>query len=199
VDIIRLSLFDGIGVDPNDDEDMRLQKASLVRVVIFFIPASLLWGVFYFILEEPRAGLIPFLYGLFSLASVVIFAIKHNLNFFMISQLLLILLLPFFLMLSLRGFVNSSAVILWAIICPLGALVFSNQRHAPFWFAAFIALVVISGFLQAPGEISVDLSPLTITFFLWLILSPFLYLSFGCCIIFLQNFNGRRKNPISCC
>ena len=69
-------------------------------------------------------------------------------HFFRFSQLFLILLLPFLLMAALGGFVSGSAVILWALICPLGALLFDKPSRAIRWFLAFAGLVVISGFIQ---------------------------------------------------
>jgi guanylate cyclase len=60
----------------------------------------------------------------------------------------MILLLPFLLMLALGGYANASAVILWSIIAPLGALIFDEPGQAPFWFLGYLGLVVASGFLQ---------------------------------------------------
>ena len=54
------------------------------------------------------------------------------------------LLLPFALQWSLGGFANSSAVCLWAVTSPLGALLFVGTRQAAPWFLAFVGLVVVS-------------------------------------------------------
>jgi hypothetical protein len=45
---------------------------------------------------------------------------------------------------SLGGFETSSAVCLWGITAPLGALLFVGARQALPWFVAFIALVAVS-------------------------------------------------------
>ena len=55
------------------------------------------------------------------------------------------LLLPFVLQWSLGGFKNSSAVCLWAVTSPLGALLFVGARQAWPWFGAFVGLVAVSG------------------------------------------------------
>jgi guanylate cyclase len=39
-------------------------------------------------------------------------------------------------------------VVLWALISPLGALLFDKPRHAPGWFLAFVSLVILGGLLQ---------------------------------------------------
>jgi guanylate cyclase len=51
-------------------------------------------------------------------------------------------------MVALGGFINSSAVILWSFISPLGALLFSEPRSAPRWLFAYLGALIISGFLQ---------------------------------------------------
>jgi class 3 adenylate cyclase len=67
------------------------------------------------------------------------------------------LLLPFALQWSLGGFEKSSAVGLWAVTSPLGALLFVGARQAVPWFAGFVGLVVLSAALDpaladgAPG------------------------------------------------
>src|SRR6185503_4939248 len=86
-------------------------------------------------------------------------------QFFRFSQLALILLLPFFLMIALGGFVHGSAVVLWALICPMGAMLFDEPRHAPRWFLAFAILVALSGFLQPYVRTDNNLSPSLVNFF----------------------------------
>jgi adenylate cyclase len=137
-----------IGARPQDSEDVRLHKSMLVMSSIMFIAAGLLWGLMYFALGETTAGWIPFGYGLFSLLSLIFFAATGSYQIFSFSQLALILLLPFLLMIALGGFINGSAVVLWAIISPMGALVFDDPGRAPAWFIGYLALVVLSGLLQ---------------------------------------------------
>ena len=68
-------------------------------------------------------------------------------------------------MVALGGFINGSAVTLWALISPLGALLFDEPRHAPRWFAAFTFLVVLSGFLQSHLRFANSLLPVLVIFF----------------------------------
>ena len=119
-----------IGIDPEDDIDTRLQKSLLVICACFFIFAGFLWGVLYYVLGQPLAGSIPFSYAVFSFASIVYFGFSHHYAFFKFSQLILILLLPFILMWTLGGFTSGSGVILWSLICPIGALLFEKPQRA---------------------------------------------------------------------
>jgi adenylate cyclase len=160
-----LAYISRIGSDPNDDDDIRLQKSLLVVSAFPFMIAGFAWGLMYFFFSEPLAGSIPFSYGIFSLLSVFHFAWTRQYYFFRFSQLILILLLPFLLMMALGGFINGSGVILWALICPLGALLFDEPRHAFRWFLAFLGLVILSGFLQPYVRIANNLSSTLIIFF----------------------------------
>jgi guanylate cyclase len=154
-----------IGEDPNDDDAIRLQKSLLVVCAFPFVIAGVVWGLMYILLGEPLAGMIPLSYSVVSLLSIFHFGLTRRYRFFRFSQLMLILLLPFLLMVALGGFVNGSAVILWALISPLGALLFDEPRHAPRWFLAFTGLVVFSVFLQPDAGFANNLSPGMVLFF----------------------------------
>lgn len=154
-----------IGADSNDDDDIRLRKSLLVICAFPFVFAGTIWGLMYILFGEPLAGAIPLCYAIISLLSILHFGLTHRYYYFRFSQLTLILLLPFFLMMTLGGFVNGSAVILWALICPLGAMLFDEPPHALRWFLAFMFLVVLSGLLQPYVNISNNLSPELVVFF----------------------------------
>ncbi|MBI2332361.1 MAG: adenylate/guanylate cyclase domain-containing protein [Chloroflexi bacterium] len=160
-----LGFISRIGATPDETEDMRLQRNLLMLGTLMFIFAGALWGVTYMIFGEVLAGSIPFGYSVFSALSVVIFAFTRRYRFFRFSQLLLILLLPFFLMIALGGFINSSAVILWAFICPLGALLFDEPRNAPRWFLAYLGVIALSGIIQPHVRLVNNLSTTLITVF----------------------------------
>src|SRR3990172_1743874 len=89
-----------------DIEEVRLQKALMVAGSLMFTFAGALWGILYILLEEPLAGAIPISYAFISLISILFFGITRRYRFFRFSQLGLILLLPFILMIALGGFIN---------------------------------------------------------------------------------------------
>src|SRR6266545_6915469 len=102
----KLILFIGhIGADKNDIEEVRLQKALLMVGSLMFIVAGMLWGILYILLGEPLAGAIPITYAIISFLSVLVFGVTRRYRFFRFSQLVIILLLPFILMIALGGFV----------------------------------------------------------------------------------------------
>jgi len=160
-----ISKIAAIGADPGDDDDIRLQKSLLVLCSVPFIFAGIAWGLMYFFLGEPLAAAIPFSYGVISFLSIAHFGFTRRYQTFRFSQLTLILLLPFLLMLALGGFVLGSSVILWSLNCPMGAMVFDKPKNAPRWFLAFVGLVVLSGILQPYLATSNNLSTEAVTFF----------------------------------
>jgi guanylate cyclase len=154
-----------VGAETVDSEDARLQKTLLVGASLMFILAGLLWGGIYIAFDEPLAGAVPLSYAVVSLFSVLLFGLTHHYRLFRVSQLLLILILPFLLQLALDGFVNSSAAILWSLICPFGALLIGQRHHAPWWFLAFLGLVIVSGVIQPDVHPTNNLPPWLVTIF----------------------------------
>jgi len=143
-----LARIAAIGARDGDDEELKLQKSILVICAIPFILAGAIWSFMYISFGEKLSGWIPLSYSIFSLASLVFFGFTGRFRIFRFSQLLFILLLPFFLMISLGGFVNGSAVIIWSLICPLGAMLFDRLGNAYKWLLAFVLLVLVSILVQ---------------------------------------------------
>lgn len=178
-----------IGADPDDEEELRLQKTLLVVSSFAFILAGAGWGILYILFGELRAGVIPLSYSVISFFSVLYF--RRNLGFelFRFSQLVLILLLPFFLQLALGGFISGSAVILWGLISPLGALLFDTRDRAPRWFVAYLLLVLLSGFIEPLMNGRNNLSPWQIQFFFTVNLG-----SVGGLIFLMVSYFVAKKN-----
>jgi guanylate cyclase len=181
-----------IGADPADDDEVRLRKAFLVSGSFMFILAGAVWGVAYIALGELLAGSIPLGYAIVSLLSVAVFALTRRYRFFRFSQLSLILLLPFLLQVTLGGFVNSSAVILWSLICPFGALLFDDPRHAPRWFLAYLGLLVVSDIIQPYVRVVNPLSPALVLFFFVANIGVVSSIAF----ILLYSFVGQKNTAL---
>jgi adenylate cyclase len=124
-----------------------------VMVSIF----AVVWGFIYFAFDERLAATIPFAYASISAVSILTFAFTRRYEFFRLSQLLLILVLPFFLMITLGGFVNGSAVILWSLLCPFAALLFAGYRQASVWLVVYVLMVIGSAGLDPYLDKSTDL------------------------------------------
>ena len=145
-----LTVAERIGAYTIDNDEVRLQKTLLVSASLMFVVAGLLWGSVYFAFGESLAGAVPISFSALSLLNILTLNLTHSYPLFRFNQLSLILILPFFLQITLGGFVDSSAVILWSLICPLGSLLFGKRREAIGWFLAFLILLIIAGGIQ-PG------------------------------------------------
>jgi serine phosphatase RsbU (regulator of sigma subunit) len=74
----------------------------------------------------------------------------------------LILILPFLLQWSLGGFAPSSAVIIWSILSPVGALMFAGTTRALPWFLAYLLLMAFSGWDEIRVTPEAKLPPLIV-------------------------------------
>jgi serine phosphatase RsbU (regulator of sigma subunit) len=147
---------------PSDTEEQRLRKAVLIFLACICSLLGVLWGIGYFGLGLAASGGIPVSYSMLSAASLLYFFKTKSYKFFCRSQLTLILLFPFVLQWSLGGFSASGAVVLWAILSPVGALMFAGTTRAIPWFFAYIGLVVLSSVCGESAWQPVSLAPAVI-------------------------------------
>jgi class 3 adenylate cyclase len=140
-----LALFGAIGARPQETEDERLRRALLVAFALLISALAIFWGLVYVAFGEPLGGAIPLGYTLLSLSSIVVLTLTRRYDAFRFTQLTLMLVLPFALMVVLGGFIPSSVVVTWAFFAPLGALAFASPREALRWFAAYLVLLVAVG------------------------------------------------------
>lgn len=138
-----------VGALPSDSEELRVRKAVLVLSSTLMASLATVWVATYAALGLWLPAAIPFAYQLASAASIYTFARTRRYRLFRTSQLWMSLLLPFALQWSLGGFANSSAVCLWAVTSPLGALLFVGARQATPWFLAFAGLVAVSAAIDS--------------------------------------------------
>jgi adenylate cyclase len=137
-----------IGSDPADSPEFALQKRLTLALTLGPAPAGAIWGAIYYFAGAELAGLIPGLYTPIAVANTALFAATRELALYRTSQLLLILLLPWLLMLSLGGFRDSSAVVIWSTLAPLTALMIDEPRRAIYWLLAFLGLLAVSALVQ---------------------------------------------------
>ena len=137
-----------VGAQPADPPEERTRKAAAVFGASLIAVLACAWTGTYFALGLPVAASIPLAYQVTSAASFFYLFRTKRFAFFRTSQLVLILGLPFLLQWALGGFVASSAVMLWAFIGPVGALLYLGPRGAVPWFGAYAVLAVVSGVID---------------------------------------------------
>ena len=133
-----------IGADPADSSDERFRKRLLVGIALLILPFGVVWGYLYWVIGEHAVALTPWGYVLGSTISLVVFARTRSFAFLRTAQLLLILVAPALGMIMLGGLDESSSVVLWSLLAPLGAVAFDRPGRAWPWFAAFVATIVIA-------------------------------------------------------
>jgi adenylate cyclase len=131
-----------IGADPRDTADERFRKRLLVGVALVILPIGFVWGCLYWAVGEHAVALTPWAYVTGSAISLAVFARTRNFASLRTTQLALILVAPAAGMVMLGGLRESSAVILWSLFAPLGAVAFDRPGRAWAWFAAFVATLL---------------------------------------------------------
>lgn len=177
-----------VGADPTDSSETALQKRLTVVLCVGTLPLTVLWSAIYLLAGVPSAAAIPAFYSVFTPINTAFFAWSRNLGLYRFTQLLMILVLPWLVTLSLGGFSQSSMVIIWAALCPLGALLLEDIARTLFWLLGFVLLLPATAMLQpylAPAALSE-------TFITW-----FFVLNIGCVIAIVfglvHYFVGQRN------
>jgi adenylate cyclase len=113
-------------------------------VAIIILPVAVVWGCLYWAVGEHEVALTPWAYATGSAISLAVFARTGRFGFLRTAQLLLILVVPAVGMVMIGGLDESSWVILWSLLAPLGAVAFDRPERAWPWFAAFVAVTVLA-------------------------------------------------------
>jgi adenylate cyclase len=180
----RLTLLERLGraaVDENDGEELRLRKTLLMLASGLMNMAAFVWLAIYWIMGLKLPTTIPLLYQLISVIILVIYLKTRNFDFFRFAQLSLFLFAPFVIQWSIGSFVNSSGIVLLALLAPVGAMVVLGARESIPWFVAYVVLTVVSGvfdYFLAAGDLSgVPMRTVAVFFVLnFTILSSIMYL-----------------------
>lgn len=132
----------GVAQNESDPEQIHLRKTTAVISAILVAPAAIIWGVIYLFADEVVAASVPLLYTPLTALNIAVYKVSGKYRPFEFFQLTLNLVLPLLLMIALGGFVSSSAVVIWSLVTPMGAIVYSTRRMSTFWFLAFLGVVV---------------------------------------------------------
>ncbi len=92
---------------------------------------------------------VPYLYIIISYSTLLIFYRLQRYEYFTFTQLVMLLVMPFFMQWVIGGFEASSGIAIWAILAPVGALLIVGYRQSLPWFGLFVALVGVSWLLNS--------------------------------------------------
>jgi class 3 adenylate cyclase len=145
---------------PSDSKDEALQKTLLVVSALTMAVIVIPWGALYVAFGNPNAAIPPFAYSALTVLGLAHFAYTKRQSVLRFSQLVMCLILPFFVSMALGGFQSSSAVIIWSFTSPMGAFLFCTRRTASYFFAATIALILITAATEPFQPLLSDILPL---------------------------------------
>jgi adenylate cyclase len=138
-----------VGASDADTPDERIYKEAVNLSALLISVLSCAWVATYAALGLWVSAAIPLVYQLLTLGGFLFLARRGRNAAFRRTQLCFMLVLPFLLQWSLGGFAASSAVGLWAVTAPFGALTFSGARAATPWFLGFLGLLGISAAIDS--------------------------------------------------
>lgn len=147
----------GVGAGDREDELTALRRQTLNLATAAIAALALLWIAVYALLGLWAAAAVPLTWSV--VTAVLLTAQVHHPHpaAFRTIELSMMLVFPFVLQWILGGFAASSAVGLWSLTAPLGAVFFVGGRRSVPWFAGFLALLVVSALIEpelgTPAEI----------------------------------------------
>ena len=140
-----LSRLRHAGISPSDSEELRLQKSLLIFATGLISLASMVWLLVYWQLGPRFSSNLPFAVQLSLVGNLAIYLKTRNFNLFRVHQLSLFLFAPFVAQWSIGSFITASGISIWALLAPIGAVLFIGPRQSAAWFFAYLFLTVLSG------------------------------------------------------
>lgn len=136
------------GIDPQDSDELRLNKSLLMFATGLVSLASMLWLAIYWSLGPKLSATLPFAFQILLATNLAVYLKTGNFAFFRVSQLALFLFFPFVVQWSIGNVITASGIVLWGLLAPIGSILFLGVRESIAWFFAYVFLVVLSGFFD---------------------------------------------------
>lgn len=152
-----------IGADSSDTDDLRLRKAFLALSISLCICAGIVWGSIYYAFGELIASFFPFSLAVLLTFNLIIFGQTKRTEFPAAMLGILSLLVPFGVCIALGGIANSSAIIIWAMLAPLGYVLVQKRRMFILLMLAYVCLLILSSVLEPYLRSTNNLTPALIS------------------------------------
>jgi class 3 adenylate cyclase len=131
-----------------DSEQEKLNKTLAIFASGLMGFGAMLWLAIYWAMGIKFSATVPFSYLVLSAGSLGLYLWKRNFELFRFIQVSLFLFVPFIMQWSIGSYVSSSGVMLWALLAPVGVMIFQGPRESLPWFFAYIVMTAISGFFD---------------------------------------------------
>lgn len=144
-----LFLFVANSVVPEKSETAEhINQHLLIYMGILMGFGGILWGTICLTYGLFMPATIPYGYTVLTIVNFALLARYKNFASTRFFQVLMSLLLPFMFQWSLGGFVASGAVMLWSMLALVGSLAFQEVKTSRRWLIVYLALTILSGFLD---------------------------------------------------
>ena len=135
-------------ISEHDSEQERLNKTLLIFASGLMAFAAMVWVAIYQAMGIRFSSTVPFTYVVLSAAALALDLWKGNFPLFRFIQTSLFLFVPFIMQWSIGSYISSSGVMLWALLAPVGVMIFQGPRESLPWFFAYIVLTALSAFFD---------------------------------------------------
>jgi class 3 adenylate cyclase len=135
-------------INEQDSEQDKLNKTLLIFACGLMGFGSILWLALYWAMGIKFSSTVPLTYLAISAVSLAYYVYTLNFEVFRTTQVSLFLFMPFIMQWSIGSYVSSSGVALWALLAPVGVMIFQGAKQSLPWYAAYIAMTAISGFFD---------------------------------------------------
>jgi adenylate cyclase len=135
-------------INKQDTDQERLNKTLLIFACGLMGFGSVLWLALYWAMGIKFSSTVPLVYLGVSALSLAYYVYTLNFAVFRTLQVSLFLFVPFIMQWSIGSFVSSSGVALWALLAPVGVMIFQGPRQSLPWFSAYVMLTAMSGFFD---------------------------------------------------
>ena len=135
-------------ISPTDSEEQKLHKTLLIFACGLMGFAAMLWLAIYHAMGIKYSATVPLVYLGVSATTLGIYLWRLNFEFFRFAQTCLYLFVPFIMQWSIGSYVTSSGVMLWALLAPIGVMIFQGPKESVPWFFAYIVMTAVSGFFD---------------------------------------------------
>jgi len=135
-------------ITDQDSEQDKLNKTLAIFACGLMGFGAVLWLAIYQLMGIRFSSTVPLTYLAVSAASLGFYLWNRNFSLFRFIQTSLFLFVPFIMQWSIGSYVSSSGVMLWALLAPVGVMIFQGPRESMPWFFAYIVMTAVSGFFD---------------------------------------------------
>ncbi len=133
------------GILATDSEEQKLNKSLLMLATGLVSITTMLWVGIYSYLGPHFSSNWPLLFEALLVGNMLLYIKTLNFDFFRITQLGMMLFLPFVAQWAVGNFISSSGIVLWGLLGPIGALLCFGVGESLGWFIAWVVLTALTG------------------------------------------------------